>query len=88
MKEKKNLIVLHNICETYGVTPGIYLGMDTQWGRWQMDEITLLTGRKAEREANQTQPGSTVGTGKTVGYKNAASGRKLKRVKIKPNGTW
>jgi len=62
--------------------------METQWGRWQIDEITILTGRKAEREANKMEPGSTVGTGKTVGYKSAGSGRILKKVKIRPDGTW
>lgn len=88
MKGKGNLIVLHAICEAYGYLPSDYFGFKTPWGRWQLDSTTLRVGREAERETLHATPTSTVGTGKTVGYKSAGSGRVLKKVKIKPNGTW
>jgi len=66
------------------------LNLETPWARWQVDEVTLLAGRQAEREAQGDTSGkyATVGKGKSVGYRSAAGGRKLKKVKIKPNGTW
>lgn len=67
----------------------MYLGLDTPWGRWQMDEVTLRAGREAERNLQERQSsGSAVGKGKTLGYKSAAQGKNLRRVKINPNGTW
>lgn len=90
VKERKNLIVLHSICSAYGKTPGEYLQLESPWARWQVDEVTLLAGRQAEREAQGDTSGrfASVGKGKSVGYRSAASGRNVKKVKIKPNGTW
>jgi len=85
-------VILHRLCEAYGKLPSDYLGMTSPWGRWQMDEITLVIGRRADREDVKTtdaqQTYRTVGKGESVGYRSMAQGRPLKRVKIKPNGTW
>jgi len=71
------------------VLPSDYLGLKTPWGRWQVDQVALAIGMQADREAmqNQTSQGA-VGTGKTRGYRSAAGGRPLKKVKVRPNGTW
>ncbi len=91
MRESGNLIILHSICSAYGKLPSEYMELETPWARWQMDEVTLYAGRKAERDAQSDGADpkySAVGKGKIVGYKSAAQGRTLKRVKIKANGTW
>jgi hypothetical protein len=88
--EKTNLVYLHSICEAYGTLPSDYLGLESAWARWQVDQITVLVGRDAERKAEGAlRHGSgAAGRGKAVGYRSAAGGRAVKRVKINPNGTW
>jgi hypothetical protein len=88
--EKTNLVYLHSICQAYGQLPSDYLGLESPWARWQVDQITLLVGREAERrnaEGQKAEGALRRGSG-GGGYRSALGGRAVKRVKIKPNGTW
>jgi hypothetical protein len=85
---------LHNQGEAYGRLPSEIMHLETDWGAWQLNEITLMVGRRVEKNLNSgkdawfgfsNQP-STMSR-KLAGYRSA-KGRAIKKVKIKADGTW
>jgi hypothetical protein len=85
---------LHNQAEAYGTLPSVILGLETLWGAWQLNEVTLMVGRRVEKNMTEkkdpwagfnTQP-SALG-GKLRSYRSMKTLAK-KKVKIREDGTW
>ena len=95
MKVKPNLWRLYNAATAYGGRPSDYFELETELAAWQLDEACLIVGRRIENNLNQgkdmwdgfsaAEIGTTVGKKK---YSSVKGLRPLKKVKIKPNGTW
>src|SRR5690349_4180524 len=86
------LLRLHNQGEAYGTRPSEILGMETAWGAFQLDEITLTVGRSVERNLHSNKEpfdgfaldGSTNGKGRF----RSAKGLVKRKVKIPKSGIW
>jgi hypothetical protein len=81
---------LYNTATAYGKRPSDFFALETEIGAWALDEACLVIGRKFENSFNEgknpftdTLP-SPNGSGR---YRSAANA-KMRRVKIKENGTW
>ena len=85
MKVKRNLWTLHNLAEAYGGRPSDYLELETPWGRWQVDELALLMGRRMAKEIEDGKNPLPSPTPKSF---RSARGLVTKKVRIKPDGTW
>jgi len=84
------LLSLHNQAEAYGSRPSEILGLETDWGAWQLNEIALVVGRRVERNVNSNKApfdGFQVSMNGNHGYRSAKA-LVRKKVKIKPDGTW
>lgn len=92
-KALPNLLRLHNQAEAYGKTPSEVLNLETPWGAWQLNEVTLMVGRRVERNTNAGKEAWTgfnhpsLMTRIQNGYRSAKA-LVMKKVKIKPDGTW
>ena len=86
------LLSLHNQAEAYGQRPSEILGLETAWGAWQLNEIALIVGRRAERNVNEGKEafdgfildGSANGKGRF----RSARDRVKRKIKIPANGIW
>lgn len=79
---------MYNLSTAYSKLPSDFFEFETEIGKWQFNEMCLLVGRKIENQlANKEKPFDEDAAG-VQKYRSAASGRKIKRVKINPNGTW
>lgn len=90
MKEKRNLLRLHNQAEAYGTLPSEILELETIWGAWQLNEVCLLVGRKVERNVNENKEAfAGLGMVEAVkrGYRSARQFVK-KKMKIPESGIW
>jgi hypothetical protein len=90
-KELRNLLRLHNQAEAYGRLPSEILGIESPWGAWQVNEITLMVGRRVEKNLNDGKD-AFFGLGRAIrsaqrGYRSAKALVK-KTVKIRADGTW
>ena len=90
-KDLQNLLRLHNQAETYGKLPSEIMGLESPWGAWQLNEITLMVGRRVEDNLNKKKNafdgfGSSMIGKMKRGYQSAKQFVKRK-VKIK-NGIW
>jgi len=67
------------------------MGFETPWGAWQLNEITLVAGRRAERNLNEGKDAlDGIGKVKHViqrGYRSL-KGFVKKSMKIPENGIW
>ena len=88
------LLSLHNQAEAYGSRPSEIFGLETDWGAWQLNEITLMVGRLVEKNLNE---GKDAFTGFSLplspsrngnGRYRSAKTRVTKRMKIPANGIW
>lgn len=84
--------------------PSEILGMETDWGAWQLNEVTLITGRRVEKNLNEGKdafyglaislpaPAHAVAGGQAGNQLSAvyrsAKGRVTKRMKIPESGVW
>ena len=83
---------MHLTGKTYGKKPSDLLGLKTEWGAWQFDELCAIVGLWVEGNLAQ---GKAMFDGLEASnpisakqkYAPVASGN-IKRVKINPNGTW
>jgi len=77
------------------VLPSEILQLETAWGAWQLNELTLIIGRRAEKNVNDGKDaldGFPANNGKSPfpvkgGYLSARQ-RVRKKVRIKANGIW
>ena len=78
------------MAEAYGARPSELMGMETPWGAWQLDQVTLIVGRQVEKELiDGKQPGSTTASAqKTEEFKDPRALKSVQTVKLKPDGTW
>jgi hypothetical protein len=89
--EKLNLLRLYNLATAYGNKPSDLFHLETEIGRWALDEACLKIGRRVENNVNN---GKEPFEG--FSHQSSASGKKFrsakalvrKKVKIKSNGTW
>lgn len=91
-KELRNLLRLHNQAEAYGRLPSEILRLETDWGAWQLNEITLMVGRRVEKNLNDGKEaffGFNIQRAASAirSYRSAKS-LVNKRVKIRADGTW
>jgi len=66
------------------------MGLETDWGAWQMNELTLMVGRRVERNLNEGKDAFAGFSFSSNGQKGYRSAKHLvtKKVKINPDGTW
>jgi len=68
--------------------------VETDWGAWQLDEVTLMVGRRVEKNMNEGKDAFTgfslkaVPSGNGRGSYRSARARVTKRMKIPANGIW
>ena len=85
---RDNLFVLHSMGEAYGVRPSEILGMETPWGAWQVDRVTLIVGRKVEKEIIDGKPPESSPAASTEEFRDPRGLAKVKKIKRNPDGTW
>ncbi len=86
--------MLHLTGKSYGKRPSDLLGLTTEWGAWQLDELCATVGALVEGNLMQGKPAfdgfvsaeAPAGNG-TRRFRSAKHLVKRK-VKIKPDGTW
>jgi hypothetical protein len=83
---KINLWRLYCQATGYGQRPSeIIPGLKTELGRWYLDEACLVTGRRIQKLLDDGKDPFAPENEKKF---RSAKGRKLKKVTIKPDGTW
>jgi hypothetical protein len=85
---------LHNQAEAYGCLPSEILDLETPWGAWQLNEITLMVGRRVENNLNKGKDAfdglgdqRLAVSGQPKKYRSAKN-KVTKRIKIPENGIW
>jgi len=68
------------------------LGLETEWGAWQFDELCAIVGTRAEGNLMQGKPvfdglGPNAISTPSRGYRSAKT-RVIKKMKIPANGIW
>ena len=88
------LLSLHSQAEAYGSRPSEILGLETDWGAWQLNEITLMVGRHVEKNLNEGKD-AFAGFGLTAAHPRNGNGRYrsvksrvTKKMKIPASGIW
>lgn len=91
MKDKTNLWRLYNSATAYGRKPSDFFELETDFGKWALDEACLTVGRRFENMLNEGKnpfAGMQMGRGtEAQRYAPVAKGN-IRKVKIKENGTW
>jgi hypothetical protein len=69
--------------------PSQFLHLETELAAWMLDEACLVVGRQFQHEIDQGRD-PFVNNSAPPGqrYRSISGGKKLRRVKIKPDGTW
>ena len=88
------LLSLHSQAEAYGSKPSEIFGLETDWGAWQLNEITLMVGRRVEKNLNEGKD-AFAGFGLTAAHPRNGNGRYrsvksrvTKKMKIPASGIW
>jgi len=89
---RTNLWRLFNLATGYGKSPSEITGLQTDLGKWNLDEVCLIVGRRIEKNLNEGKdaftgfslPPSPSGNGR---YRSA-KGRITKQLRIPANGIW
>lgn len=90
MQERTNLLRIHSIAEAYGKFPSEVIGMKTPWGAFQFNEVTLMVGRRAEKNVNEGKDAMNgIGVVNAVkrGYRSARQFVR-KKIRIPESGVW
>lgn len=61
-------------------------GLQTDLGRWYLDEACLVTGRSIQKKIDEGKDPFESGV-KSESFRSA-KGQKIKKVRIKKDGTW
>lgn len=72
--------------EAYGTRPSSIIGIKNDWVAFQFDEACLVVGREYEKEMMEERNHES-GVGSRREYSRPPMER-IKKRKIKPNGTW
>jgi len=70
--------------------PSEILGLETDWGAWQLNEIALMVGRRVENNVNSNKApfaGFDLPMDKSRGFRSAKQ-LVRRKVKIRPDGRW
>lgn len=84
---KLNAWRLHSLATAYGKRPSELLGLQTDLGRWSLDEACLVIGRKIEnalKDGKDPFPQETIKAGKF----RSAKGLARKKMKVPKSGIW
>lgn len=88
----ENLLSLHLVGKSYGKRPSDLLGLHTEWGAWQLDELCAIVGAWAEGNVmNGKDPFAGLGQTHSKNGKNGYRSPKQlvkRKVKIPKNGIW
>jgi hypothetical protein len=87
---------LHNQAEAYGSRPSEIFGLETDWGAWQLNEITLMVGRRVEKNLNEGKdafagfdtPVRGYSNNGKRGFRSVKGSGHIKKMKIPANGIW
>lgn len=83
-----NLWRLYSLATGYGQRPSEIAGLQTDIGRWFLDEICLVTGRRIEKMIDEGKdPFAVIGDQKAK-FRSAKGSKKIRKAKIKRDGTW
>jgi hypothetical protein len=82
------LLSLHNQAEAYGPRPSEILGLETDWGAWQLNEITLVVGRRVERNLNEGKDAFDGFSLNGKGKFRSAKDRVKRKIRIPKSGIW
>jgi hypothetical protein len=74
---------LHALGHIYGKRPSEILGVETEWGAYQIDVVTLVRGIHFENN-----PRSKAASGWSEDDFKSPRGKAIKKVKVKKDGTW
>jgi hypothetical protein len=70
------------------------MGLETPWGAWQLNEVTLMVGRRVENNLNNKKDAWEGFSSQRLAISGqlkrfrSAKGRVSKKVTIKADGTW
>ena len=82
---------LYNTANAFGRRPSDYFTFETELAEWYLDEACLSVGRRIENNLNNGKPPFSgfgdAGKFSRVGYRSVRGTRRVKKVKIKANGT-
>ncbi len=76
---------------TYGLRPSQFFRLETDLAAWQLDEACFITGAECEAEiskGNNPFGGFTISGQPSNGKYASAPKQLIRKVKIKPDGTW
>jgi hypothetical protein len=83
-----NLWILHSLADSYGSRPSEILGVETPWGAYQLDVVTLLTGRAIQKKIDEGHDPFAVQPALQDVFRNPHGKKGIKKVRVKPDGTW
>jgi len=92
-RQTENLLSLHLVGKSYGKRPSDLLGLQTEWGAWQLDELCAIVGSVAESNVMNGKPAfeglssQQPALSKKNGFRSPKDLVK-KKVKIPTNGIW
>ena len=87
MKDKANLWRLYNSATAYGIRASEFFDLETDLGRWSLDEACLMVGRQFENEINKGKNPFASEEDVKKQYKTVPRNL-VKKKKIKADGTW
>jgi hypothetical protein len=103
-RKKSELWRLYCLSTSYGDRPSEILGIDDEWAAYQLDDAVTYLGRwveakLSERHRKSGKPKYTLeyllrdrGEGKDSSkrrvFRSAVKGRAVKKVRVRPDGTW
>jgi hypothetical protein len=86
---KVNLWRLYNLAETFGGRPSDFFELETDLGRWALDEACLIVGRRVEKNVNSgKEPFDGFNVAVPANGYRSAKALVRKTVKMKADGTW
>jgi hypothetical protein len=94
VKEKTNLLRLHNLADAYGFRPSALFTLETDLADWQLDEACLIVGRRVENNLNAGKDmwaGFENESGLLASMKRGYASAKQfvkKKMKIPESGVW
>ncbi len=74
---------------TYGKRPSQFFQLETEIAEWQLDEACLIVGLECEAEiAKGSNPFGSANAILSSGKYASAPKERIRKVTIKPDGTW
>lgn len=87
----RSLYRLHTQASAYGFRPSQILGLETPWGAFQLDELTLMVGRRVEKNIAKKKDafdGFALASANGKGRFRSAKPFVKRKIKIPKSGIW